>query len=94
MTWRTFFRLVQGRRIIDPLAALLTGKGIDHQVRGADHALLDGRRSLECQQFIHQGCIKATAELGKDLGQHEMPLGTIDLDLPNPARIHHCQVGP
>jgi hypothetical protein len=94
MTWRTFFRLIQRRRIIDSLAALLAGKGIDYQVRGTHQALLYGRRGLEGQQFVHQGGVEATTKLGKYLGEHEVPLGALDPDLPNPARIHHRQVGP
>ena len=52
MTWRTFFRLVQGRRIIDPLAALFTGKGIHHNVRRTYRFLFDRRRRLQGQQFL------------------------------------------
>jgi hypothetical protein len=93
MTWRTFFRLVQSRRIIAPLAALLAGKGIDHQVRRADHALLDRCRGLQRQQFIEHGLIETTAELGQELGQHQMFLGPVHLSLRNATRIHHRQVG-
>ena len=75
------------------MAALLTGKGIDHQMRRAHQALLHGRGGLERQQFVHQGRVDPAAELGQHLGEHEMPLGALDLDLPNPAGIHHGQVG-
>ena len=94
MTWRTFFRLIQGRGIIDSLAALLAGKGIDHQMRRAHQACVHRRSRLERQEFVHQGRIEATSELGQHLGEYEMSLGPLNLDLPQPARIHHRQVGP
>ena len=94
MTWRIFFRLIQGRRIIDPLAALLAGKGIDYQMRRAHQALLHGRGGLERQEFVHQGRVEATAELDQHLWEHEIPLGPLNLDLRDPARVHHGQVGP
>ena len=75
------------------MAALLTGKGIDHQMRGADQALLYGRGGLDRQQFVHQRRVDPTAELGQHLGEHEMLLGAIGLDLRDPAGIHHGQVG-
>jgi len=76
------------------LAALLAGKGIHHQVRWTHHALLDRRRGLDGQQLLEQRFIEATAELGQQLGEHKVFLRAIHLHLPNPARIHHRQVGP
>ena len=52
MIWRTFFRLIQGRGLSDPLAPLRAGKGIDYQMRRAHHAFFDRRRGLQRQQFI------------------------------------------
>jgi hypothetical protein len=72
---------------------VLTGKGIDHQMRRAHQARRHGSGSLERQQFVHQGGVDPRAELGQHLGQHEMPLGALHLHLPNPARIHYRQVG-
>jgi hypothetical protein len=94
MTWRTFFRLIQGRRLSAPLAALLTGKGIDPQRRGADQALRHGRGGRDCQPFIPQGFVEATTTLGEYLGEHAMPWGPIDRDLPKAARLHYGQVSP
>jgi hypothetical protein len=68
MSWRTFFRLVQGCRIIDTLAALLAGKGIHHDVRGTHCSLFDCRGGLEGKQFLKQRFIQATTELGEQLG--------------------------
>jgi hypothetical protein len=73
---------------------LLTGKGIDYQMRRAHQAGVHRRSGLEREEFVYQGGVEAAAELGQDLGEHEMPLGPINLDLPNPARLHHRQVGP
>ena len=92
MTCRTFFRLVQGRRIIDPLAALFAGKGIHDHVRRADRALLDRRRGLQRHQVLEQRFIQATTELGQELGQHEVCLGAVHLHLCDTAAIHHRQV--
>jgi hypothetical protein len=75
------------------LTALLAGKGIDHQVRGTHHALLNRRCSLQCQQLSEQGLVEPTAELGQQLGQHEVLLGAIYLHLGDPAGIHHREVG-
>jgi hypothetical protein len=86
--------LIQGRGIVDPLAALLTGEGINHHVRRAYQAGVDCCGGLERQQFVHQRRVKAAAELGQHFGEHEMPLGAIALHLPNPARLPHRQVGP
>ena len=86
-------RLIPGRGISDPLAALLTRKGIHHQMCGAHHAGAQRCSGLERQQFVHQGRGEATPKLGEYLGEHEMPLGALDLDLRDPARIPHGQVG-
>ena len=86
--------LVQGRRIIDAWAALLTGKGINDQVRGAHQPVLHGRRRLDRQEFFHQRRIEPAAKLGEHLWQHKVLLGAIHLDLADPTGIHHRQVGP
>ena len=94
MTWRTFFRLVPGRGIRDPVAAWLTGKGIDHQVRRAHQPGVHGRGGLERQEFVHQRRVNTAAKLGHALGQHELPWGAVDLDVPNPPCLPHRQIGP
>ena len=67
--------LVEGRGIGDPLAALFRGKGIDEEVGRADKPLVHRSGSLDGQQFVHQGLIKALAKLGEDFGQvHFHPL--------------------
>ena len=86
--------LIQGGRIIDALAALLTGKGVDHQVRRADQPVLHRGRRLDRQEFLHQRGIEPTAKLGEHFWQHNMRLDSIHLDLGDPAGIHHGQVGP
>jgi len=43
---------------------------------------------------MHQGLINAPAKLGEDFRQDEMPLESIDMDVGNPACIHHGQIGP
>ena len=63
-------------------------------MRGADHAVLNGGRGLDGQQFRKQRFIQATAELGQEFGQHEVRLGTVHLHLRDAAGIHHGQVGP
>ena len=77
--------LIQCRGIIDALAALLTGKGVDHQVRRADQPGLHRGRRLDRQQFLHQWCIQAAAKVGEHFREHNMRLGTIDLDLSDPT---------
>jgi hypothetical protein len=93
-SWRTFFLLVQGRGIVDPLAALLTGKDIDHQMRRAHQARLHGCGSLERQQCVHQGRVDPSAALGQDLGGHEMPLAAVQLNVRDAAGIYHGQIRP
>ena len=84
----------KGSRVIDPLASLRTGKRIDHHVCGADETCLHRRRGLDGEEFMHQGLINAAAKLGEDFRQDEMPLESIDMDVGNPAYIHHGQIGP
>ena len=86
--------LIQGGRIIDAWAALLTGKGVDHPVGRADSPVLHRGRLLDRQQFLHQWLIEATAKLGEHVREHERRLGAIHLDLSDPTGIHHRQVGP
>jgi hypothetical protein len=86
--------LIQRGRVIDAWAPLLTGKGIDHQVRRADQSVLHRSRRLDRQQFRHQGLIEPTAKLGQPFRQHKVLLGAIHLDLPDPTGIHHGQVRP
>jgi hypothetical protein len=94
MSWRTFFGLIQGRRIIDALAPLLTRKGVDHQVRRADQTVLHRGRRLDRQEFLHQWGIETTANVGEHFREHNMLLGAIHLDLADPTGIHHGHVRP
>jgi hypothetical protein len=86
--------LIQRGRVIDALAALLAGKGVDHQVRRADQSVLHRSRRLDRQQFLHQRLVEPTAKLGEHFWQHKMRLGAIHLDLMDPTGIHHGQVSP
>jgi hypothetical protein len=86
--------LLQRRRIIDTLAALLTGKGIDHHVGRADQTVRHRGRRLDRQQCRHQRFIEATAKLGEHCREHTMLLGSIPLDRCDPTGRHHGEVGP
>ena len=68
--------LVQRRRIIDALAALLTGKGVDHQVRRTHQTVLHRSRRLDRQQFGHQWLVEPTPKLGEHFREDEMLLGS------------------
>jgi hypothetical protein len=94
MTWRTFLGLIQGRGIIDAWAALLTGTGVDHQVRRADQPLLHGGRRLDCQPFRHQWRVQTAANVGEHFWKHNMRLGAIHLHRGDSTGIHHRQLGP
>ena len=85
---------IQRGRVIHALAALLTGKGVDHEVRGADQTVLHRGGRLDREQFLHQWGVQTAAKLRKHFWEHKMLLGTIHLDLSDPAGIHHRQVGP
>jgi len=76
------------------VAALLTGKGVDHQVRGADQTVLLRGGRVDREQCLHQRGIEPTAKLGEHFWQHNMLLDSIHLDLGDPAGIHHRPVGP
>ena len=89
-----FWGLIPRRRIIDTLAALLTGKGIDHHVGRADQTVLHRGRRLDRQPCRHQRFIEATAKLGEHFREHTMVLGSIHLDRGDPTGIHHGEVGP
>lgn len=86
--------LLQGAGIGDALAALFTGKGVDHEVRGAHQPVFPRGRRLDGQEFRHQGRVQAAPQVGEYVWQHQMRLGTIPLDRGKPAGIHHGQVGP
>jgi hypothetical protein len=55
--------------------------------------LLNGRRSLQRQQFSQYSLMEATTELGQELRQHEVRLGAVDLHLRDAASLPHGQVG-
>ena len=61
-------------------------------MRRTHHTVLPSGGGLKCQQFLQYRLIEPTAELGKEFRQHEVLLGAIHLDLPNPTRIHHGEV--
>ena len=85
--------LVQCRGIGDPLTALLRGKGIDQQMRRADESLRHRSRGLNRHEFIQPLLVEAAAELGQCLGQDEMGLCAVRLDLAQATGIHHRDVG-
>src|SRR2546428_5502214 len=93
-TWRIFLRLIQRRGISAPVAAVLTGKGINHQMRGADQALLHGRGCLDGQPFLHPGFVQMAAKLGEHCGQDKGLLGTVHVDFLDSARLPHRKIGP
>jgi hypothetical protein len=80
--------------IIDTLAALFTGKRVDHEMRRADQPVLHRGRRLDRQQFRHQGLVEPTAKLGEHFREYEMLLGSVHLDLWDPTGIHDRQVRP
>jgi len=74
---------------MDALAPLLTGNGVDHQVRRAHQAFLHGRGGLDGQPFLHQWRVQTAPNVGEHFWQHNMLLGSIHLDLCDPAGVHH-----
>ena len=82
-------RLVQGGGIIDAWAPLLTGTGVDHQVRRADQPVRYGGCGLDRQPCFYQWRIQTAVKLGEDFREHEMLPGSIYLDLGDPTGIHH-----
>jgi hypothetical protein len=94
MTWRTVLSLIQGRGIIDALAALLTGKGVDHQACRAGKPLLHGGCRLDRQQLRHQGYVQTAAKVSERFWKHKRPLRAIHLHRGDSTGIHHRQVGP
>ena len=75
-------------------AARLPGNGVDHEGRGADQTVRPRGGRLERQPFLHQWGVQTAAKLRQHFWEHNMRLGTIPLDLSDPAGIHHRQVGP
>jgi hypothetical protein len=60
----------------------------------ADYALCDRRRRLQRSQLLEPGFSQATAELGQDLRQNKVVLGTVHLPLGDAAGLPHRQVRP
>ena len=75
-------------------AALLTGTGVDHEVRGADQTVLHRGGRLDRQQCLHPWGVQTAAKLRQHFREHNLRLGTIHVDLADPAGRHPRQVGP
>jgi hypothetical protein len=86
-------RLVKRGGVGDPLAPLLSGKGIDEQMRRADQPRRHGSGGLDGQQFIDQGLVEPAAKLGQRFGQHKVCLRAVEVDVFDATGIHHRQVG-
>ena len=78
---------------MDAWAALLTGKGVDHQVRRADQTVRHRGRRLDRQPFLPQWRVQTAAKVGQHFWKHNMLLGAIHLHLCDPTGLHHGQVG-
>jgi len=63
-------------------------------MRRTHQARFQGCGGLERKEFVHQGGVDPSAELGQYLREHALPLGPINLHLPNPARLPHRQIRP
>ncbi len=86
-------RFVQGGGIGDALRALLSREGIDQQVRRAHEPRIHGGGGLDGHQRVHQVLIDAAAELGECLGQDEVRLRAIRVDLTESTGVHHGHIG-
>jgi hypothetical protein len=86
--------LIPRRRIIDTLAALRTGTGIDHPVGRADQTVLPRGRRRDRQQCRQHRVIEAMAKWGEPFREHTMVLGSIHWDRWDPTGIPHGEVGP
>ena len=71
MSVSVFLRLVQRRRIRDPLAALLTREGINDEVGGTDQPGFHCRGRLNRYELIHKHFVDPAPKLTQRLGQHE-----------------------
>ena len=78
---------------MDAVAALRTGKRIDHHGRRAHQAFLHGSGGLDGSQFRHQWRIQPAAKLGEPFREHQVLLRAIHLDLRNPPGLHDRPVG-
>jgi hypothetical protein len=81
-------------RLVDAWAARRTGNAVDHQVRRADQPVLHRARRLERPPFLPQRRIDTTATLGEHGRAHNMCLGALHVDLADPTRLPHREVGP
>ena len=81
-------------RGIHAWAALLTGTGVDHEVRGADPTVLPRGGRLDREPCLQPWGVQTAAKLRQHFWEHNMRLGTIPLDLSDPAGLPHRQVGP
>jgi hypothetical protein len=54
--------------------------GCDEAGRRAANPLLHGRRGVDGEQVVQQGCLKTLAKLGQRYGQHTRRLGAVPLD--------------
>ena len=88
-----FLGFIQRGGIGDPLTALFAWEGITDEVRWADQALRHGGSSLDGNELIHKGLVKAAAKLTESLGQDKMGLRGMHLVLLETTGIHDGKVG-
>ena len=85
--------LVKRVGIVNALAALLGGEGIDQKMSRADEPLVHGRSGLDGDQFIHQGLVNAATKAGQGWGQDKMSLAAVRLYLRDATGIHDGEIG-
>jgi hypothetical protein len=72
---------------------LLSGEGINEEMRWADQTLVHGRSSLDGHQLIHQGRIDAATKLGQGLGEDKMRLRAVYLHLGDTTGVQDSKSG-
>lgn len=78
--------------VVNALAALLGGEGIDQEMSRADEPLVHGRGGLDRDQFIHQRLVHAATKVGQSLGQDKMGLAAVRLHLCDATGIHDGEI--
>ena len=79
-------RCLQGGRIGDPLAALVTGNSSADEMRWTDQPLVHSGGRLHGDKLLHEGFVNAATQLAERLRQHKGGLGGMDLILTNLIR--------
>ena len=93
MISRVFLGFIQRGGIGDPLAALLTREGIDHQMGRADKTFCHCGRRLDGDELIHKRLVDAATKLTERLGEYKVSLRAMRLVLPQATGVHHGKVG-